>query len=729
MRKLRSILGLAVVLASMASAATLPPTSLQSGFAHAQEQFEQFRTHSPNLAAVLTGKPSQADKLQLEFFQVPVTDSAYLAMANAAQGLLAEKTTPGSGASSIHLSVQNARNQLGLQWLLVLLQLQNGTANAFRTQAQGFEASMLERGWTRLPEASSWLLTTASELQSQGDLEKARAAREVASKLDPVSPVPEITQAIQALKSQEWGLIYSHLENVTLRIATYSVNQEVIAFNVLRLVRYALALTCLLLLLSWVVRYWPFIVHGYAELLPRDTNLYLRYGVLALIPVALLVAGVGLLSMCFLASLVLWRRAKPYERTMIAAILIFVGMQPWLAGLETTISSRFDQSGPEAIFQRAVEEGWSPELSERLDRSLARANSSEKPILLTAQSILQRKNGLYQDAILSARQAKTLDPADPRIAQNLANALFLVERYDSASMIYRSLLGSLAPSTATPGDTGKKATAPTRSLSDGPMIYNLGQAIARRGRTDSMSSLIARATVTARYLIDVVADQNSRSFRTLPPNRTVIDPEPPAEFTWNRIVDDYKSQRWTVDRWDLQTGMLDVPPSALLPTVGAFLLFLIWWGSRQEKRKVLFECRTCGRIMCRHCRKGIHCSNCFRRLSGIEEVDLRNQLLDRIDHESNGRRRILRLTMDLALPGTGRLMAAPSFGAFLQVFLLGACLAYSLNLSNILTLYPTSNTLIGQSVAAGILVFLYGLGGFQLIRGLGGDATHALKEA
>lgn len=709
MRRFRPIFGLIGFLASLCGAATLPPTSLQSGLALAQAQFEQFRIHSPNLAAVLTGKPSQADKLQLELFQIPVSDSISLAMGNAAQGLLNEKTTPGSGASNIHLSVQNARNLLGLQWLLVLLQLQNGTKSSFETQAQGLEASMLEQGWTRLPEASSWLLATASELQSHGETERAKAARDIASKLDPVSPVPEITLFFQSLRSQEWGQGYSHLESAALRVVTYSINQEVIAFNALRLVRYALALTCLLLLLSWVVRYWPFVVHGYAELLPRDTNLYLRYGILALIPVAFLVAGVGLLAMCFLTAFVLWRRAKPYERTMIAAILVFVGSQQWLAGLETTISSRFDQSGPEAIFQRSIEEGWNEDLAERLDHSLSRANSSEKPILLTAQSILQRKKGLYQDAIISARQAKLLDPSDPRIVQNLGNAFFLVERYDSASLIYQSLLD--------------------QSWNNGPLLYNLGQAIARKGRTDSMGALIGKATTTARYHIDVVADQNTRSFRSLPPNRNVIDPEPTAEFTWMRILDDYKSQRWTVDRWDLQTGMLDIPPSMLSLSVIGLLLFLIWWGSRQEKRKVLFECRTCGRVMCRHCRKGIHCSNCFRRLSGIEEVDLRNRLLDRIDHESNGRRRILRLTMDLALPGTGRLMAEPSFRAFIQVFVLGACLAYSLNLSNVLTLYPTSDTLVGQSVAAGILVFLYALGGYQLIRGLGGDASHALKEA
>jgi hypothetical protein len=176
-------------------------------------------------------------------------------------------------------------------------------------------------------------------------------------------------------------------------------------------------------------------------------------------------------------------------------------------------------------------------------------------------------------------------------------------------------------------------------------------------------------------------------------------------------VDDYLAQRWVLDRWDLQTGLVDIPPKAVLPLSIALILVLTWWGNRPERRKTLFECRTCGRVMCRVCRKGIHCAQCFRRLSGIEEVDLRNQLLDRID------------------PGTGRLMASPSFFAFCQVFLLGASLSYSLNLPNFLSLYPTSETLVGQELAVGVLVLLYALGGIQLVRGLGKDATNALKEA
>ena len=706
---LRTVGTLLLALVAVGASATLPRTQLQASFEEAEAKFHAFRTTAPDLAAALSGKPVQPEKLQPEYYALPVADKAAVSLGNAAMGLWSEKAKPGSGAPWIRESSRLAEDDLGLQWLLVLLQLQNGTKDAFAQQAQGLEASMLSQGWSRLPEAASWLLVSARELDAANAHDKADLARTVASELDPVSPIPEWILAKRSIKTADLAGAYSHGHEVWERLLAYPENQQILAFNALRMLRYALALTCLLLLLSWVVRYWPFVCHSLAERLPRDSSLYLRYAVLALVPVALMVAGVGLVAMCFLAAAAVWKHARHYERILIGFILLFVGLQPLMAGLETTISSRFDQAGTESVYQRAVQEGVSPDLQERIDRSLARATGSDKALLTAAKGIQAGKQAAYSQAQELIHEAHRFAPDDPRIRTALGNQLFLQGKYDSATRLYQDALQ---------GD-----------WSNGPLLFNLGQSIAWRGRTDSMAKLIAQAEPIARYRIDVVARQNSNAFQTLPPNRLVLPPEPSPAWMWNSIADDFLARRWSIDRWDLQTGLLDIPPFAVLPLSLAVIVFLVWWGGRPEHRKTLFECRTCGRVMCRVCRKGIHCAQCFRRLSGIEEVDLRNQLLERIEREADSRRKLLRLAMDLVLPGTGRVMASPSPIAFLQVFVLAACLAYSLNLPNIISLYPVSITLVGQELSIAILVALYALGGVQLVRGLGKDAKSALKEA
>lgn len=706
---LKKVGGLLLALTAAGMSSTLPRTMLQSSFQEAQAKFQEFRGLAPDLAAVLSGKPVQADKVQPEYFALSVADKASVSLGNAALGLWSEKANPGTGAAWIRESSRLAENDLGLQWLLVLLQLQNSTVDAFALQARGLEASMLAQGWTRLPEAASWLLVSAKELEAAKQPDKAAKARVVAAELDPISPVPAWIQAKRCARDFDLTGAYTHGQEAYLRLLAYPENQQILAFNLLRMLRYTLALTCLLLLLSWVIRYWPFISHGLAERLPRDSSLYLRYAVLALIPVALMVAGLGLVSMCFLAAAVVWKYARRYERILIGLIILFVGFQPLLAGLETTISSHFDQSGTESLYQRAIREGWSEDLQSRIDKGLGRATNEERALLNAAKSIQSSKQATYSQAFDLIRDARHQAPDDVRIQVSLANQLFLQGNYDTATRIYQNALQ---------GD-----------WSNGPLLFNLGQSIAWRGRTDSMAKLLANASPVARYRIDVIARQNSNAFQTLPPNRIVMAPEQSPRRMWSGILDDFLAHRWSIDRWDLQTGLVDIPPFAILPLSLALIVFLTWWGGRPERRKVLFECRTCGRVMCRVCRKGIHCAQCFRRLSGIEEVDLRNQLLERIEHESDGRRKLLRLAMDLVLPGTGRLMASPTLGAFLQVFLLGACLSYSLNLPNFISLYPISYTLVGQELSVIVLVAMYGIGGLQLVRGLGKDATKALKEA
>ena len=531
-------------------AATLPQTPLQAGFIRAEAQLEAFRASSPNLAAVLSGKPAQADRLEPELFAIPVENKAALALGNAAQGMWSERSSTGSGYARILQSSTLAEGDLGLQWLLVLLQLQNGTRQGFLLQAQGLEASMLSQGWTRLPDASSWLLATAVDLQSTGDADRAELARSMAARLDPVSPIPEISEVGAALRSFHLARGYDHLENAWDRVMAFPLNQQVLAFNILRLFRYVLALSCLLLLLSWVVRYWPYIAHGLAERLPRDTNLYLRYAVLALIPVALLVAGLGLLSMCFLAALAIWRRARSYERLLIGAIVIFVGLQPWLAGLEATLSSRFDLAGPESLYQCAVDEGWSRDLDNRLQKAISRATSAERPLLLAANSIEDRKRGEYDSAMILARTAKGLGSDDPRILVNFGNAQFLVGHYDSATMAYES---------ARQGRWGNGPPA----LRPGP-IHRLPGSHGQHGAPD-------RQRVPGGALPDQPRGRPEHPrIPDPPPNRAVMDPELSGHRMWRHVLDDYRNRRWTVDRWDLQTGLLDLPP---LPAPADFRTF------------------------------------------------------------------------------------------------------------------------------------------------------------
>lgn len=696
--ELRRTIAAILLAAGSVLCADLVPTPLQAQIADAFRVQTAFRQMAPALSDAIEGRAADGVRAQQEFMGLPSDNPAILAMGNSAMGLLQEKASPGSGKVWLRESARLADRDLGLHWNLLLLQMHFGTPASFGTQLDGMEASMLAQGWQRLPEAASWLLASAQDLRRSGRDETAMLALAAAIRLDPVSPVPSWTAALHDIRTLRFSEAYSNIRESIRRIGTYPSAQQVFAFNLLRFVRYTLAFTFLLVLVAWLVRYWPRIAHEWAERLPRDTPLLLRYLVLASLLLALLVAGLGLLSLSFLAAFLLWKPAKRHERAILAILIVFTGAQPWIAGVEASLSRRFDRSGTEAIYQRVVEEGWSPELEATLEQASSIASSEQQPLLSAGRAILLRKKDVYLDALAEARHAYELGSTDPRVLITLGNMHFLVGHYDSAFALFKQAQ-QLDP--------------------DNPVLaFNIGQAYSYRGRLDSTAVAFTSAGRVAQYRVEVEAHQNSRHFQTLPSNRLVIDAELSSKRSWSMLLREFASGHTSIGRWDLHTGVLDLPPM-LLPWIAAALLaWLLIRGSAPPKRRVLFTCKTCGRVMCGHCRKGLHCAQCFRKLSGVEEIELRNELLERIDKDRIVQARLLRLGLDLAVPGMGRLVSAPGILALFQLALFAAALGYALNLPNFLSLYPTSETLAGRPIALAILAILYIHAGVELVRGI-----------
>lgn len=697
-RELGRMSALVALVAGAVVCADLKPTPLQGEIAHAFQTQALFRKIAPSLSDAIEGRPADAARARLEFEGLPIDKSEILALGNSAMGLLQEREAPGSGKVWLRESARLAGRNLGLHWDMLLLQMHFGTSASFSIQLDGMEAAMLSLGWQRLPEAASWLLASSQELQRTGHSETVLLAQQAAIRLDPVSPVPPWSVARADILSGRFSDAYSHIRESFRRIRAYPSAQEVFAFNLLRFIRYTLALAFLLILAGWLVRYWPWIAHEWAEKLPRETPLLLRYLVLASLLLALLIAGLGILSISLLAVFLLWRPAKRYERALLGALVVFIGCQPWIAGVESSLSRRFDRSGTEAIYQRVVEEGYSPELDSTLNQATAIAKGDQLPLLATARSILLRKKDSYLDALAQARTADSLSSSDPRTLITLGNMHFLVGHYDTAQEYFRRAEGI---------DPGNPVLA-----------FNIGQAYTYRSRLDSTAVVFKSASDVARYRVEVQAQQNSRHFHTLPANRLVLDAELSSGHAWTSLINEFLSGRSTVGRWDLHTGVLDLPPR-LLPWISALLLvWLVVRGSAPPKRRILFTCKTCGRVMCGYCRKGLHCTQCFRKLTGVEEVELRNELLERIDKEKVNKERILHLGLDLAVPGMGRLVATPGPIAFFQILLFATLLGYTLNLPNFLSLYPSSETLAWRPAALGLLGLLYVLAGVQLVRGI-----------
>lgn len=679
-RHLRAI-GLALTLAAGSHAAIqLEGSPFEQQTAQAFLRQDSLRNVSKTLAGALDGTPADPAVAQNELAKLPVNQPTIVALGQAGLAAALEVKQPGSGVGQVILASRMAGNDFGVHWMIVLGMARAHSAAGLSSAASGLEASMLSQGWQRLPEASAWLLSLADEADTKA---MADTLRLCAQRLDPVSPVPAFASAKERIASLDIQGTYDALRLCVLKIWTYPQNQLLVALNALRALRMIGLIGAFFLFIGWMVRYWPWVAHKSAERLPQDSSIYLRYGVLAVGFLCILLAGIGAYAFFLFGCFLLWKHMSSKERGFMGALILFIGAQGFIATTEEILARHFDLSSKESLQLRSAEEGFSPQLAGLLQ---------EHP-----EAVALSTQALKAGDLMEAGRALSGSDLDPVLAPLQAgNIAFVRGAVDSAGRHY--------------------SQAYQRDATNPVLPFNRGQVASAQGHTDSLNPLLKNASIPGALRFDLTVSQNSRLYTDLPPNRMTLPPELSPGETWARVGTAMSDPSLWLEGQG-STGSLEVP-FVLLPWASlALLVWLISTGKPRNLARDLFKCKTCGRVMCRHCRRGLHCLSCFRRLSTVNELELRNELLLRLEREGQQRERLLLRALDLALPGIGSFAKSPSVPAVLKMLLLAVSLSLVLNLPGFITRYPFSQSSPGQAPFVILLVALYGINTFVILRG------------
>ena len=144
-------------------------------------------------------------------------------------------------------------------------------------------------------------------------------------------------------------------------------------------------------------------------------------------------------------------------------------------------------------------------------------------------------------------------------------------------------------------------------------------------------------------------------------------------------------------RVKVRAGILDFRGSWLLAAVALSALAL-FFRFRQYSRHThgweLFECRICGRIMCRTCRKGVHCQNCFKTVAGIHEARIKVDLVARLRARSALITVRTASALNSVFPGSGDLFLGRGGGRFLWPLTTSLLFGALWGLNHLLMEYP-----------------------------------------
>jgi hypothetical protein len=583
-----------------------------------------------------------------------------------ALGLCAESRHPGSGEETLLGAVRMTQGSVPAAFELA--RIFQGSGMYLRATAAQREArrAMFAQGYARIPELAKMELRRARQALSEGRFQAARHSQEFAAYLDSHAPwAPLLALEIHLRESAPWqwdlGFAWARMVETLQRVRNYDV-LSVLLLNLSRFLRYGLAIFGGLCLIGIGARHFVRAAHPIAERLPHEVEMRVRYLAMALVPVSLAVGGAGYAAIALGAACLLWRHASVEERAILKAVLTGLAILPLVLLWERSMGRHLDPDSGLHLYHQAYARGPEPGLAAAVAAHRP-AGAEDRRYRALAASLLFKKQ---------AAEALRSIQGDALSLVQAGNVSLLGFKYAKASNLY---------SRAREAEPGRVEA-----------WFNASQAELYASNSDRHKRFLDRAAELDPQRVTAFLRENDELYSTVPPNRKAMDPLPSAGRGWLEARQGALDMEFLSIR--ARTGLVDLSGLWLLLAViavsfGIFIRFRNY--SQNIHGRDLFDCKICGRVMCRTCRKGVHCQACFKAVAGIHDGRVRAELVASLRQRSAAAVARSGRILDALLPGLGRLYLGKRRGRFGWPLAVSLALGFLLVMRDPVMEYPAAN--------------------------------------
>lgn len=619
-------------------------------------------------------------------------------------GLCAEARQPGSGEAELLAAAQRAVGSVPVNFELARILQGAGMFNRALVLQKETQRAMLEQGYARIPELAKMELWRARQALADGRYQAARHSMEFTARLDPFAPwAPLLALEIHLREHAVWewdlGEVWARIGEAALQARHYD-SLSLLLLNLSRMFRLGLGVFGCLCVAVLFGRHFFRIAHPLAERLPHPVEMRVRYLAIALVPVSLAVGGAGYAVLCMAAAVLLWRHSSVQERALLKAVLTGLAIMPILLLWEQSMGRHLDPARGVHYYHKAYGRGMEPVLAAQV-ASLKPRDEEDSLYRALSASLLFKKQGNLLRAGEASREALRLSQRD-----GMANALATVHLGNLHLLAF---------------DYGKAATQYSTAREGVPGMveawFNGSQAELYANRSNKHKQFLDKAAELDPQRVTAWLKDNDELFPSVPPARKAMDPMLGAGQAWRAMA------RGALDLEFLaipvRAGIFEVPAAWLIGAVfllslGLFLRFRNF--SHHVAGRDLFECKICNRIMCRTCRKGVHCQACFKAVAGVHDARLRTELVASLRNRAGNREGRAGRILDLCLPGLGRLYLGERSGRFAWPLAASLAIGLLVGARNLLMEYPAF-ALGGFIWLAGLPILLvYGLHHLAFLR-------------
>jgi hypothetical protein len=556
-----------------------------------------------------------------------------------ALGLAADRLRAESGDSDLQIAAAQAHDNIPLNFEMARILREGGMYQRARLFEKETERALLAQGYLRCPELAKLELWRARGELAQGNPVAARQSLEFAGNLDPFTPwVPWLRLEAILRQTPPWRWDLGSAWDATLALARqlrYYDTQGLFLLNVSRALRWGFGIFGMACLAALCARYFPRLAHPLAERLPQAVELRVRLLAVGLIPLSLWVGGGGFIALGLLGVTMAWKHANRAERSLLKASLTGLAVLPLLLLWEHAMCRHLNAALGVSLYHKAYARGYEKTMLQKAEAFPAAGREDSLYRDLAAGLQYKKQGNLIKAA---ERSALALAEAgnDPLAAAAAGNLALLNFDFAGALKDYQQA----------------SATAPGMTEA----WFNASQAALYANKSDQHKRYLDRAAELDPEWVTGFLKTNDEHFDVIPPNRKAMDPMLRPGSGWAAALKSYVNLDFAAI--PIRTGLMEVPSSWL---IGAVLLtaFGLYFRFRRYSQNIqgrdLFECKICGRIMCRTCRKGVHCQNCFKTVSGVHENRVRAELIQKLKIKAAAGPLRVAMIMNLVFPGLGGL--------------------------------------------------------------------------
>lgn len=365
-------------------------------------------------------------------------------------------------------------------------------------------------------------------------------------------------------------------------------------FHLYSFIRKSVLFFVIAVFLIFSIKYIPVALHNTAHLYP--INLSPNIGLVLLVLILLSILTFGFFPFLWIIAFILGRFVNKSERGVFIATLIFVVLSPVDNFIYDRLYNAIDPDGQIISLSAATEE--SKIIIDYKNYVLAEVEKEDGGFSAQLSTIFwDIKNRKFSQAAYKLKKLSDSYQSDV-VLQNLFGIVyFLSGEIDSATTYFKK--------------SSEKFTKDYISK------FNLARCYIVSGNIAAGMEELKSAAEIKTNKVNSFIETNDKYFGNNWPNlRQIMFPECTPQYFWKKIFFNASAKKNTYNlTWGI--SFLGIPP------IFSFILFIFFFvvlivytngKSGQIQPKRVFECKYCGKILCRKCSSGMVCSDCAKQI-------------------------------------------------------------------------------------------------------------------